>query len=482
MPSLFSPAHVVAGLQDGKLTVIAGRSRRELAWSSDPLNPPDASARAALISALRDLAPSSPWRPKTEFHCTLPAQGVAIRRIPLPAAHGPELLRLAQLQVEAAFPIPPEELAWGIVEPASRPDSGSTPTATRPVTLVALRRAALEPLASAVAEAGLNPVFTLACRVRQPAALAGFTGCRLDLGSLTSDLSLWEDGHLTRVRTVAAGTSNVPAAADSLAATIAALPPDTRVSLGGLASPQDFEPFLARVADRTRIELRPGTDLPLDIDPARPLPLRLTLDAPTAPVTTDPARRIPAAAIPWLVRAGVLALALLLFPYAEALINRPRLQRQLAALEKDRARLGEIDRRLEFVQHLADNQPPYLDATYVIANAAPPGTRLDSFTMNRRGEVSLAGAVQQPQQVGELRTRLVESRFFSSVVVEEQAMAQPGGGRVTFRITAQWKAAAEREALQLGPELPKPPSTNSPATNNPAGPASPAKPQPVSAK
>lgn len=464
MPNLFSPALVVAALQDGRLTVLAGRTRRELAWSTHPLDAPDAAARATLVSTLRELAPSGPWRPKARFHCSLPAQGIALRRIPLPQAEGAELHRLAQLQVEAAFPIPPDELAWGIVAPASRTDrSGPCP-----VTLAAIRRAALEPLAAAVAEAGLVPVFTLACRVRHNAALAGFTGARFDIGPLSTDFSLWENGDLIRIRTLAAGTSDVPAAAAALAEATASLPAGSRVSLGGLANAQEFEPFLARIPDRTRIEIRPGSELPLAEHPGEPLPLRLTLDASAAPPPGESARRIPAAAIPWLVRAGALALALVLFPYAEAFINRPRLQRQLDALVKDRARLGEIDRRLEFVQHLSDNQPPYLDATYVFANAAPPGTRIDSLTMNRRGEVSIAGAVQQPQQVGELRTRLVDSRFFSSVVVEEQAMGQPGGGRVTFRISAQWKAQAEREALQLGPEPPKPATTNGPQPSAPS--------------
>ena len=42
--------------------------------------------------------------------------------------------------------------------------------------------------------------------------------------------------------------------------------------------------------------------------------------------------------------------------------------------------------------------------------------------------------------------------------------------RVNFRITAQWKGAAEREALQLGPVLPEAPRTNAVAggTNAPA--------------
>jgi hypothetical protein len=46
-------------------------------------------------------------------------------------------------------------------------------------------------------------------------------------------------------------------------------------------------------------------------------------------------------------------------------------------------------------------------------------------------------------------------------------------------MTAQWKAATDREALQIGPELPKPPATNAPTpTSTPtAKPAQPVDPK-----
>ena len=163
----------------------------------------------------------------------------------------------------------------------------------------------------------------------------------------------------------------------------------------------------------------------------------------------------------WVARAAALLAALLLFPYAEALLGRPLVARRLAALQKDRDRLNEIDRRLGFVDQLVGSQPPYVDALFVIANAAPQGARVESVNMNRRGEVSLSGFTQMPQQAVDFRTRLVDSKFFSNVVVEEQAPAQGGPQKVNLRITAQWKGPAEREALQLGPVLPEAAKTNS---------------------
>jgi hypothetical protein len=137
-------------------------------------------------------------------------------------------------------------------------------------------------------------------------------------------------------------------------------------------------------------------------------------------------------------------------------------------LQKDYDRLGEIDRRLEFLQYIADNQPPYLDASFVIANAAPPGARIESLSLNRRGEISLSGFAQMPQQIVDFRTKLVESGFFSQVVVEEQSPVQPNQPRSLMRITAQWKGHAERQALMLGPTLPEKANTNSVASDKEA--------------
>jgi hypothetical protein len=477
MPTLFANSHVDAALRDGVLTLVAGPLRREVPWPCDPLAVPGAAERAALVAALREVAPASPWRPKTLLSCSLPAHGVTVRALRVPASAGAEFRRLLQLQVEASFPVPPEELAWGVVEPASTGAASGTRSGTelQTVHVAAIRRATVQPIADAASEAGLATAFTLSARIRHGAGLVGFTGCRLDVGRRGTDMSRWEDGQLVRVRTLPAGIDNPAAAAEVLGAAMAELPPGTRISLAAELDPAGLDALAGRIPERGRVEFRsaePGNvewAVPLAAWTGEPLPLRFAVDAEAGPPMADSKRRIPAEARPWLVRAAVLAGAILLFPWVEALIQRPRLQRQLSGLGKDLGRLPEIDRRLDFLQHIADSQPPYFDATYVISKSAPQGTKLDGFTMNRRGEVSLNGYVQQPQQVGEFRDRLIESRFFSGVVVEEQSMPQPGGGRANFRISAQWKPASEREALRLGPEPPPPPATNAPSgTNGPA--------------
>src|SRR5213075_2783405 len=116
------------------------------------------------------------------------------------------------------------------------------------------------------------------------------------------------------------------------------------------------------------------------------------------------------------------------------------------------------DRELRFLQYLKDNQPPYLDALATVANAVQPGTRFDSVSMNRRGDLALRGFMRDSQQVVDFRTKLIKSGFFSTVVVEEQNPT-PDRQKVILRISAQWKTTPGREAFSAVPataEIEKP--------------------------
>jgi hypothetical protein len=152
----------------------------------------------------------------------------------------------------------------------------------------------------------------------------------------------------------------------------------------------------------------------------------------------------------WVGIAAALVAAMLLLPYAQALLLKGRLTRRLAAVEAQRNRLVMIDRELEFLRHLKQNQPPYLDALFILSKGAPPGTRFDSITMNRNGDLALRGTLKDGTQVAALRGKLIESGFFSSVGVDEQTPT-PDRQKVTVRMTAQWKSANDRATLSVGP-------------------------------
>jgi Tfp pilus assembly PilM family ATPase len=149
------------------------------------------------------------------------------------------------------------------------------------------------------------------------------------------------------------------------------------------------------------------------------------------------------------VLALALALASLCFPFAEALLLKNRVAKKLATLKADKVRLATIDRELSFLQNLKNTQPPYLDALSVLANASQGG-KLDSISMNRRGDLSLRGTLRGAQQVTDFRNKLIQSGFFSAVSVDEQTPS-PDRQKFTIRMTAQWKPLGGRERAVIDP-------------------------------
>jgi Tfp pilus assembly protein PilN len=155
---------------------------------------------------------------------------------------------------------------------------------------------------------------------------------------------------------------------------------------------------------------------------------------------------------PWKWAALALGLAFLslALPYLEAPLLKWRLSTRLKAIQADRGRMVAIDRDLDFLRHVKQNQPPYLDALFLLAKAVPPGAKFDSLSMNRRGDLALRASMKDSQQVAGFRSKLIDSGFFASVAVEEQTPT-PDRQKLTVRITAQWKAANDRQSLSLGP-------------------------------
>ena len=70
--------------------------------------------------------------------------------------------------------------------------------------------------------------------------------------------------------------------------------------------------------------------------------------------------------------------------------------------------------------------------------------------MNRRGDLALRGFMRDSQQVVDFRSKLINSGYFSTVVVEEQNPT-PDRQKVNLRISAQWKPAPLRESLSIAP-------------------------------
>ena len=86
----------------------------------------------------------------------------------------------------------------------------------------------------------------------------------------------------------------------------------------------------------------------------------------------------------WAKRAVLLVAAVLLLPYAEALMLKPHLAKKVAAFKTEAARLTVIDRELDFLRYLKASQPPYLETLYVFSKSTPPGTKFDALSLNSR--------------------------------------------------------------------------------------------------
>jgi hypothetical protein len=130
-------------------------------------------------------------------------------------------------------------------------------------------------------------------------------------------------------------------------------------------------------------------------------------------------------------------------------VLKPFLEKKLAALQADRGRLTTIDQELDFLKFLKQNQPPYLDAIYLLARSAPGGAHLDSISMGRRQEISLRLKLGNTSQVTDFRSKLNDFGWFTNVIVEEQA---PSPDRhVNVRMTAALKPAESRKPITAEP-------------------------------
>ncbi len=402
--------------------------------------------------------------------CALGARGVSLRRLSLPVAGGEELQRLLRLQIESEFPLPPDELAWGYVRVDGAEPSGNASPVRQELLVAAVKKEVVEGYADLLTSCGISPVFTLASLARNrvcPQPTGSYAV--LDLGCNHSEMAGFENGYPVSIRSLpwggeqitqsiqsrlvigrdeaeqlklnldgtppAAGDrgqlvrSALDAALDPLATMIKSNWTGRRLYLAGKSArhldlPARLAARLGTGVECVQLERTPDTGPSAAIlglrqacekDGATPL---LTLQVnqakdPVAPVRPAPWR--------WAALAVLLLIGSLSLPYVEALLMKPRLAKKLAEVKGGKGRLAIIDREYNFFQYLKRNQGPYLDAIYLLANAAPGGTRLDSLSMNLRGEVSLRGSLRTPDQVGEFRKKLVDSGFFSTVVVEEQS-------------------------------------------------------------
>jgi hypothetical protein len=427
--------------------------------------------------------------------CAIGARGVSMRRMSLPASSDEELQRVLRLQIESEFPLSPEELAWGSrqIGPPKPPANGGP--ARQELLVVAVKKEALEEFAAVLASCGVVPFFTLAALARaqlHPPPAAGSCAV-LDIGRAQSELMYFENGVPVSIRILAWGgetitrsiqeklalshdeaeklkrTLDQPGAASgpqgellkeargsALAALVEGIKPawlgaqlyltgksarDPGMApllaglLKGAVPCQSLEPAAGAGPSAAIAGLMQSTGK----NSASP-PLILELGAGQG--VAKPARP---AAWKWAAAAVLLALGVLCFPFAEAILLKPLVERKLAALEADRGRLAIIDQELDFLKFLKQNQPPYLDTIYLLARSASQGTRLESLSMGRHQQISMRLKMANSQQVSDFRSKLIDSGWFANVMVEEQAPSPDR--KLAVRMTADLKPVEARKPI-----------------------------------
>ncbi len=429
--------------------------------------------KATLLSTIGEFSRSRTGRGPMTALSAVGAQGVTMRKIRLPKCSLEELEGVLLLQIESEFPLPPDQLAWGYLDVPPQDSVISSNPGGPEVLVFALKADSLEDYAEILISAGITPSFTLAPFARRAIipASARRNFSILHLAEPQCELSCFEQGALTLVRLISLG-------------------PEFQNPGGGVGSPANsletttpgFAAILAKALPRTSLgEVLYLTSDRLDLKALEDLVARAlgggirceVLDQAQAPGRSDvtlglaraaaqlgspqlplfrikTARALPSSTYPipwkWIARAAALLICALGLRYLEPALSKAQVSNKLAEMKIHRATLPGFERELGFLQHLAKNQALIQDTIYVIANAAPQGTRIESLTISRRGEVSLRTSVAPPPQAVAFRSKLTDSGFFSTVVVEEQSQS-PDRQKTTLRISALPKSGAPRPTI-----------------------------------
>ena len=479
------------------LHVLRGEEGLELPLDRLPNGRLSTACKQNLTSSLRSFLRKESWRPQPRAFCAISARGVSLRRITLPTTSKENLQRLLLLQIESEFPLSPEELAWGYLPLNPAKATGNGASGQQEYLIAAVKKEVIDEYAELLAGCGVSPVFTVAAMARpdlcpkttRPQAL-------LDIGRYYSELVLFENGVARTIRVISWGGEAITQSiahslgithteAEDLKLKLAQGYPGPELDKLQSALQEALEGAAKAVSGQglgEKIYLTGQTVRLKDLAPglARRLPTGVACEGlePSAgsgrsaailalksaaeqgqgsPPLILAGRRINGSNgvvrnAPWKLcaLAAGLACAVLVVPYLEAVTLKPFLVGRLAALKEGRRKLALIDAEWSFFQHLKQNAPPYLDALFLLAKASPQGARVESLSMNQRGDVSLRCSMQNSQQVTDFRSKLIDSGFFAAVTIEEQTPS-PDRQKLAIRMSAQWKPLSARQALAVGP-------------------------------
>jgi Tfp pilus assembly PilM family ATPase len=492
------PGAIYLEIGQSTLHALQGEEGLELSLERLPNGRLSDASKQNLTVSLRSFFKKESWRPPPRAFCAISARGVSLRRITLPNASKENVQRLLLLQIESEFPLSPDELAWGYLPLNHTRAVANGAPGQQEYLIAAVKKEVIEEYSELLTGCGVSPVFTVAAMARQdlcpkttrPQAL-------MDIGRYHSELVLFENGVAKAIRVVPWGGEAITQAIAKRLGITRTEAEDLKLKVSQGQAGQEVEEkvqgalqealdgmakavngqglgekiYLTGQSVRLK-ELAPGLTRRLvpgvmceGIEPVTAVGQSAAIVALKSAAELGKGasplilKRKQSNGTPGVVRhtpwklcalAACLAFGLLVIPYLEAITLKPFLSRKLAALKEDRRKLALIDAEWGFFQHLKQNAPPYLDALFLMAKASPPGTRIDSLSMSRRGDLSVRCSLQNSQQVTDFRSKLIDSGFFANVTVEEQ-VPSPDRQKLAVRMSAQWKPLSARQALAFGP-------------------------------
>jgi Tfp pilus assembly PilM family ATPase len=182
--------------------------------------------------------------------------------------------------------------------------------------------------------------------------------------------------------------------------------------------------------------------------------LPLALQAPAKKKEKAPVREKRSASLRfWLVAVLLLAAASAGLRFAVPILRLPSLKKELVAARTLRDAMPNVDSELAFLQFVEGSQVAYLEGLAVLASASPKGMQFGAVTMDRRGELSVAGTAA-PGQPNELRGALARSGFFTRVVILEEGPSKRQKKKVDFRLSARFTTQAGARGKLAGKEAP----------------------------
>lgn len=459
--AFLNPPTLYVEISQGWLKALHENDGVELPLERLPGGRLTAPCKEKTVSALTHFLKAKSWQPRARAFCAVDSRGVSLRHLSLPTGTKEEFHRRLLLQIEGEFPLPPDELAWGY-QPLGGPPPSNGTIAKQELLVAAVKKEVVADYHEILRACGTEPVFTLAALARRHLCVQPADSfMMLNIENSQSELTGFNNGVPTNSRIIFWGSENSPgspdAKFDALVQAIKGCSSGTKLFFSGNKPSEDYTTSLATSLGSgwqfERLATADGAGRSAAIsgiqkmveqggEPLLPICVKHANGVATSLATLDLKK--------WGARVGALVAALLLLPYAEALLLKPHLAKKVAAFKSEAARLTIIDRELDFLRALKSSQPPYLDALYIFSKSVPPGTHFDSLSLNSRGDVSLRCSFRDGQQVAEFRTKLIDSGFFANVTVEEQ-VPTPDHQRVNVRISAQEKPIAQLLALSVGP-------------------------------